>query len=111
MKIALAIASSAGCLVASLMITWLIWEIQIEGRAFNCTDAFALSAAFWTGANVHQSAGDQIQPGWTWEEVAVVNGYYKLAFFAFWLGGSVEAFRFIHRRSRTQSHDLIAQPS
>ncbi len=112
MKIPLTIASSAGCLVASLLVTWAVWEIQIDGRAFHCTDAgpFTLSVAFWTSANLHQSAGDQIQPGWTWDKVAVVNGYYELAFFALWVAGSMESFRFIHKRLRTQSHEHIAQP-
>lgn len=112
MKIAFTIAAVVGCVVASLLITWFVWEMQIGGRAFHCTDAgpFTLSLAFWTSTDTHESAGDQIQPGWTWEKVAVVNGFYKLAFFALWIGGSMLVLRLIHRTSRAGSYDQIAQP-
>ena len=89
MKTAFTITAAVGCLLASLLVTWLVWEIGIDGRAFHCTDAGTLSLGFWTNAETHQSAGDQIQPGWTWEKLAEVNGFYKLAFFALWIGSSM----------------------
>jgi hypothetical protein len=39
-----------------------------------------------------------------------VNGFYKLAFFALWIGGSMLVLRLIHRTSRAGSYDQIAQP-
>ncbi|HZR20714.1 MAG TPA: hypothetical protein VFE51_25765 [Verrucomicrobiae bacterium] len=112
MKIAVTIAGVVGCLMASLLITWLTWETLVNGRAFRCTDAgpFTLSLGFWTSAETHQSAGDQIQPGWTWEKVAEVNGFYKLAFFALWIGGSMVASHIIHRTTRAESYEHIAHP-
>ena len=105
MKIAFTIATVVGCLLASLLITWLVWEMQIDGRAFRCTDAgtFTLSLGFWTSADMHQSAGDQIQPGWTWEKVGAANGFYKLAFFVLWIGGSMVALRLFHRTPKAES--------
>lgn len=112
MKLAFTIATVVGCFLASLVITWLVREVQINGRAFSCTDSgpFTLSLGFWTSAATHQSAGDQIQPGWTWEKVEAVNGFYKLAFFALWIGGSLVALRLIRGAPRGESHEHIAQP-
>ena len=112
MRIAVTIAAVVGCLLASLLITWLVWETQIDGRAFRCTDAgpFTLSLGFWTSAETHQSAGDQIAPGWTWEKVAEVNGFYKLAFFALWIGGSMVASRVIRQTLRAETYEHLAQP-
>src|SRR5882724_8728707 len=105
MKMAFTTAAVVGCALASLVVTWLVWEISIDGQAFHCTDAGTLSLGFWTSADIHQPAGDQIQPGWTWEKVAVVNGFYKLAFFALWIGGSMAALHLIHRTPSVESYD------
>jgi hypothetical protein len=83
-------------LAISLAVTWFVWEMLIYERAFHCIDG-GLSLAFWTSASIHQSAGDIIQPGWTWEKLKIVNGIFKAAFYALWLCGSVIGFRILYR--------------
>jgi hypothetical protein len=85
------------CFVASAFITWLVWEMHMEGRAFRCVDAglFTISIGPWSHAETHCSAGDQLQPGWTWQKVALVNMLYKVGFIALWIGSSVIALRII----------------
>ena len=93
MKALLAFASTFAWLPVCLFLTWCAWEMQMNGRAFVCNDT-GISLAYWTSANLHQSAGDRIQPGWTWEEIATVNRFYRLGFFVLWIGGSVVIFRY-----------------
>jgi hypothetical protein len=83
-------------LVISLVVTWFVWETLIYERAFHCIDG-GLSLAFWTSADVHRSAGDIIQPGWTWEKVKMVNGIFMAAFYALWFIGSVIGFYILLR--------------
>jgi hypothetical protein len=112
MRVAIKMTVVVGCLLASLLSTWLVWEISIDGRAFHCTDEGTLSLGFWTSAETHQSAGDRIQAGWTWEKLSRVNAFYKLAFLALWIGGSMLACRRIGAGSQAQSHDdYVAQQS
>jgi len=79
-------------LVVALVVTWLVWELCIPERAFHCTDD-GISLGFWTSANLHETAGDKILPGWTGERLSLVNNIYKRAFFALWIAGGVGAFR------------------
>ena len=90
--IVLLIIACLGCLIPSLFITWLVWEMQIDGRVFRCTDAGFFSSAFWLSAETHKSAGDKILAGWTWEKLELVNTIYQSAFFVLWLGGTTVAF-------------------
>jgi hypothetical protein len=92
--IVLVVAATLGCLVVSLFITWCAWEIQLGGSAFHCTDD-GLSIAFWESASTHETAGDKIIPGWTWQKVRIANAIYELCFFALWIGGSIVTFRAI----------------
>src|SRR5262245_30424836 len=54
-------------LAASFISTWFVWETQISETAFHCTEEGCLSIGFWMNPETHQSAGDQLMPGWTWE--------------------------------------------
>jgi hypothetical protein len=85
--------SILGCLIASLVVTWFAWEILIEGRAFHCTDEGTFSLGFWMNIDTHQSAGDRIQQGWTWEKLTFARRAYQLAFLTLWFAGSALAFR------------------
>jgi hypothetical protein len=82
-----------GCLVASLLVTWLLWELFVEGTVYRCTDAGTLSLGPWMSVDSHQSAGDRIQSGWTWERVTLIRRVCLFAFVALWLGGSRIALR------------------
>lgn len=94
----LVFSGSAGLsLVLAAVFTWFVWEAMMTDRAFHCND-IGLSLAFWTGADIHKSAGDTIAPGWTWEKVGTVNDIFKLAFYSLWLGGSVIGFRILYRK-------------
>ena len=78
-----------------------IWFSRIEGRAFTCNDIglFPFIEGFWTGINDHQSAGDKISPGWTWDEVRNAAFMCRLAFFAIWIAASATIIRFLWRDS------------
>jgi len=65
--------------------------MEIPDKAFHCND-IGFSVGFWMSADVHQGAGDKILPGWTWEELKIVNRNYKIAFYTLWIGGSAFAF-------------------
>jgi hypothetical protein len=104
MRLFLRALSVVGCLLASLLITWLVWETQIDGRAFRCTDGgpFSLSLGFWTSIDTHQSAGDPILPGWTWEKLRLTRRAYEVAFLALWIAGSALVFRVLRHISTTE---------
>jgi hypothetical protein len=99
MNLTFKIGAVFSCLLAALLITWVVWEVSVDGKAFRCSDEGTLSLGFWTSAETHKSAGDRIQPGWTWERVSRVNALYKLGFLALWIGGSVVALR-LHGAAR-----------
>ena len=109
-KFALKSFAALGCLFGSLAITWLVWELAIDGRAFRCTDAGTLSLAFWTSAATHEAAGDQIAPGWTWEKLSLVNWLYKVAFVFLWMGGTAVLSRILIGLTADLSLDPCAQP-
>jgi hypothetical protein len=84
-------------LAVSLVVTWFVWEATIYERAFHCTDD-GLDIAFWMSADTHESAGDIIQPGWTWDEVRTVNRMFMISFYALGLGGGWLLFRILYRK-------------
>ncbi len=93
--------SMAGGLVLSLVVTWFAWELFVEGRAYDCTDAGTLSLGPWTSIYTHESAGDRIQPGWTWERVILARRVCLLAFLALWFAGSKLVLRVIDHHEKT----------
>ena len=97
LPILLFIGSASISLVVSLVVTWFVWEVLIHERAFHCYDG-GLSIAFWTSAATHESAGDSIMPGWTWQKLDTVNGIFMFAFYALWFIGSVIGFRIFYRK-------------
>jgi hypothetical protein len=94
-NIVLIFPTSLVSLAGALVITWLAWEVLIPGKAFQCRDD-GFDIGFWTSAETHRSAGDNILPGWTWERLEHVNNAYKLAFVAIWMGCSFGSFRFLN---------------
>jgi hypothetical protein len=62
-------------------------------------------------ADTHESAGDQIQPGWTWDRLRTVNRLYKLAFLALGIGGSMVATRIIRRIFESESEGTAPNPA
>lgn len=79
-------AAAVGGLLASTLLVWLGWLIQIEGRAFQCTDSGWPMAWFSTDMTLHRQAGDTLSRGWTWEEVERVGRIYRAAFVILWAG-------------------------
>ena len=96
------IGAMAGSLIVALVVTWFAYEFWIPERAFHCTDD-AMPIGFWTSADGHRTAGDEILAGWTWEKLGHVNNIFEAAFFALWIGGGVGAFRV----SRTILRDYV----
>jgi hypothetical protein len=82
-------------LLASIFITWILWQLQITEKAFHCTDDNL--SGFWVSMDTHQGAGDTVMAGWTWEELKVVRMIYEVTFFTFWIGGGMLAFWILQR--------------
>jgi hypothetical protein len=93
--ILLFVSTIVSCLIVSLIFTWIVWEVQVPDRVFHCTDD-GISLAFWTSADTHQSAGDLILPGHTWDGFKRLNEIYKVAFYTLWIVGSLVGFRMLH---------------
>ncbi|SRR6266436_8691934 len=107
-KISLAIGIGTATLIASLLVTYLTWELLIEERAFHCTD-IGISIAFWMSATEHEAAGDKIMAGWTWEKLQQVNDLYKFAFLALWTCGGVLWYRGVCAGLEEGSRPMIEQ--
>src|SRR5438270_6401175 len=97
MKTFLAIGSVLVSVIVSFVITWLAWEMRIEGRAFDCIDSIPWipSDGFWTSIDTHQSAGDRIRPGWTWDELRRTRRAYRLSFVVIAVAGSALCLRIV----------------
>lgn len=93
----------AGLFLASF-VTLIPWNIQIEHRAFRCTDDMGFGT-FFCDMYTHRGAGDTISPGWTWEELELVREAYETAFFAIWLSLPT-GYLLILRRNRRKNSDL-----
>ena len=76
--------SAALGLVVSFVITMLAWNVQIEHRAFNCTDDVGFGF-FWEDMNTHEGAGDTTLPGWTWGKIKGAQALYIAGFVLVWL--------------------------
>ena len=66
-------------LVLSSILTLIAWNIQIEHRAFRCTDDVGFGF-FWEDMKEHQAAGDTVLSGWTWEKIKIVKTLYVVVF-------------------------------
>jgi hypothetical protein len=88
-----------GSAVSSFLVTTTAWSIQIEPRAFQCTDSCGWPFDnYWTDMDSHEIARDTISPGWTWGKLRAVRIIYIAAFFLLWLAGTVISFRMILSR-------------
>ena len=96
--ILLFVTSGFSCLIVSLIVTWFVWEAQVPDRVFRCNDV-GISLAFWTSADIHESAGDTILPGHTWDGFRRLNEAYKIAFYTLWIVGSLALFRLLYSAS------------
>ncbi len=98
-------------LVFAFFVTWFAWELWIPERVFYCTDD-GFPTGFWTSANLHETGGDKILPGWTWEKFDRVNHFCEAVFFVLWIGGGVGAFQVtrIILRDYTWPPGLIGSP-
>jgi hypothetical protein len=81
-KITVFAISAAFGFAVSLGITMAAWE-PFEDRAFQCTDK--MGGIFWCSIGTHQSAGDTILHGWTWERIRAVQACYVVGFITLWL--------------------------
>src|SRR5437867_11949205 len=99
MKTFLAVNSVLVCVIASFVITWLVWEMRIEGRGFDCIDSIPWIPAdgFWTSIDTHESARDRIRPGWTWDELRRTRRAYEFAFVIIAVAGSALCFQVVRR--------------
>ena len=83
-----------GGLLFSLSVTLVPWNIQIEHRAFQCTDDVGFGS-FFEDMDIHRGAGDTVSLGWTWEKLKVAKTVYEIVFFVIWLSiptGSLSIF-------------------
>lgn len=70
-------------LLFAFVTTMAAWHIQIENRAFRCTDDIGFGA-FWADIDLHRQAGDTRFPGWTWDSLKLVRTLYLVGFFLIW---------------------------
>src|SRR5436853_5941203 len=82
-----AISAWVSLLVSFLVIT-IVWNVQVEGRAFRCTDAAGVGM-FWTDLHEHQAAEDSLSRGWTWDQIGTRQLIYEWAFVGLWLLGGI----------------------
>src|SRR3954451_1186707 len=92
-------------LVVALIATLIVWNIQIEHRAFQCADDTGFGT-FWEDMDAHQRARDTVSPGWTWHRLKRVETTYKRALILIWFAGTLAAGAIILSRVR---HELYAQ--
>jgi len=75
---------------ALFLLMMVAWNIQIENRAFHCTDDIGFGI-FLEDMDVHKQAGDTICPGWTWGKINALSTAYKIFFFSLWFSSSAVA--------------------
>src|SRR6266446_3485791 len=78
-----AVSAAVGFAV-SFFVIMLAWNIQIEHRAFRCTDDVGFGF-FWESMETHRGAGDIVASGWTWGKIKVIQGAYEVGFITIWL--------------------------
>ena len=88
-------------LFVSFVVTMLAWNIQIEHRAFKCTDDVGFGF-FWESMNTHQGAGDTPLPGWTWGKIKTVHALYEAGFILLWFGITAATARALRERPNSQ---------
>ena len=79
--------SIVGGITFAWCMTCLLWNIQIEGRAFQCDDWIPF-ANFETDMSNHREAADTLSPGWTWEKIEGIGRMYRVGFFVLWAGAT-----------------------
>ena len=72
------VSTMAGFMV-SFPIFMLLWNIQIEHRAYRCTDDVGFGF-FCESMDTHRGAGDTVLPGWTWQKIEVTQALYEAGF-------------------------------
>jgi hypothetical protein len=98
--------AALGGLLFSTVITWAVWDSQIEGRAFQCNDGPG-PGAFWVNMDTHRGAGDTISPGWTWEKLKAVQIDYEIAFYSLWALTSIGSFLAVLEISKRVARETI----
>ena len=79
-RVMLVLTYTAGTTFIGLVLTLVCWNLQIEGRAFHCTDDMGLGD-FFMGIDNHRKAGDVLLPGWSWDGVELIRWIYLGVFF------------------------------
>ena len=101
------VACVFGGAVVSTLVTTIVWNIQIEPRAFQCNDTCGWPFDnYWGAMGDHKAAGDAISPGWTWEELKTLREIYIAAFFLLWAASTLTPFRVILLRSNRPNHGV-----
>jgi hypothetical protein len=70
-------------LIASALITWVVWQSCIPDKAFHCNDEVA--SGWLTSIETHRDAGDVLLRGWTWDELVRIRTGFEIAFFTIWV--------------------------
>ena len=107
-RIARVLISVGGGLFISLLITLLVWNVQIEGRAFQCTDDVGFGL-FWEKLSNHERAGDKLSSGWTWQKLRVARLAYTTTFYLIWVASALSIGQTLQRRvGRTKFSATVA---
>lgn len=106
--IVLLILSVLSGAILSTIVTIAAWNVQIEPRAFQCNDSVWPFNEYWTSMESHESAGDTLSPGWTWERLKNVRILYISAFYLIWTATGSIVFKTVSRKSPEASHETTA---
>jgi hypothetical protein len=106
-SIAFFVVTIVATLVVTLVATLVAWNLQIEHRAFQCTDNIGFGT-FWEDMAMHERAGDTVSPGWSWDEIKHVEATYKRAFFLIWFAGTLAGSVIIFWKRRHEKKSTLA---
>src|SRR5882724_8959766 len=103
MKMKPALATTISFLVGgmiALVFTSAAWDVQIEGRAYECKDSTMPFTTFHTDMSSHRDAGDRLKEGWTWKRIEEVGKIYRVVFSALWLAGGGGVFIALQKKKK-----------
>jgi len=104
---------AVGGAMLSIVVTNVVWDTEIEPKAFHCVDDIGIFDSYWCDMDTHKDAGDTVFPGWTWEKLRVVRIIFITAFYLLWATSTLIPFRMIFhkfRRSNTALEPTATAP-
>jgi hypothetical protein len=102
--------SISGGFLISLILTLAVWNLQIEHRAFQCTDDCGFGG-FFEDMQAHHNAGDKVLPGWSWQDIYDAKLAYTVAFYLIWVAISCAPILLTFSKAKRQSRIRTLTPA